>query len=276
MLKHAPMKKNRAKIIIVSLSALVLVTAVIVSCLLINRNVEKEDKDELTLQSVDNMSFEIGEVPEKDISKYIWDKQFVQLSTADVVIDENWDKYIKIKDDYIMSNSFVDLSEMHNYFVRSEDKEEGNSILVNRAYSEVGGEQKSASVVTKDAEFAQSKLVVSTKYNKKNAYIKNIDFQAVVNISSGGLDNLIKKKSPNGKISLGNTYEEAKNILKNETKLVEDVQGDSITTFYLYESEHAELELRFTRLNSEDENKAILTGIKWTPTLISNKLNELR
>ena len=98
----------------------------------------------------------------------------------------------------------------------------------------------------------------------------------MVNISSGGLDNLIKKKSPNGKISLGNTYEEAKNILKNETKLVEDVQGDSITTFYLYESEHAELELRFTRLNSEDENKAILTGIKWTPTLISNKLNELR
>lgn len=262
--------KNKNKAIMFISLILITVTILTIIFVVIFKKSDEKNINELPLQNIEEMTFNDNGIPSKTIKTNLWEKNFEQLLTQDVVIDKDWDKYIQIGSDFLMSDSFIDISELHNYFIKEND----DPFPAEECYLTNLKEYMLASNSTEDVQFAISKLTVTTILHNKNAFIKSVEFQSSLNISEGGLDNLKKQKQIDGKFGLGSTYANIKPILLNEVKLFEDVQDAYITTFYSYNSEHAQMELRFARLKTDDIENAILVGIKWTPTTIADQLNK--
>lgn len=231
---------------------------------------DDSNADKLTVENATvNEYVEGDEIPTKNITKKLWEKEYSQLETKDVTIDANWKQYICVDSLFVPAKKFTDISELTNQFINNDDF--GS---ITKYYSAVGVESTLTSIGSADAEYAQSHLYLNTVATDNNAYITSITMRSIVNQNEGGLDNLSKQKSSEGKLSLGNTYSDVIEIIGNGTQLTSVTQDTLIITNYRYTDENVSLELQFTKTAEMADDDAVLTQIKWTPQLLKKALKQ--
>lgn len=256
--------KNQKKICFV-ISILLLFTMLMTGC------TSTPNSDKLTSENVNVDEYVEGDaIPKKDITTMLWKKEYKQLETHDVVIDKNWDEYICVHSLFIPAKKFTDISEFNNVFINDDDYGQ-----IEKYYNAVGVQNILKSIGTADAEYAQSHLQLhNILTDDGNAYVTSIIMQSIVNQHENGLGNLVKQKSSDEKISLGNTYLEVNSILGEGTKLT-SVQQDLLTiTDYRYVGENVTIELQFVKTEDMNDNDAVLTKIQWTPELIKKAMKQ--
>lgn len=259
--------KNK-KIISLLLCVIITLGLLLTGCNNVEQKQDKISDSQLKLQDVTNMEFNISDnIPEKKIDKRLYQKEFKEFKTSDLIINKDWGKYIQVGNDYLMANQFVDISELTNYYTNIE-----NDTRIDSCYGNLNKKSQFSSLATSNAKFADSKISIINYAIGKNAYITRVDFRATVNAAQGGLDGLVENKSNGDKFSLGNTYKEVSVIARDGVKLRVDEQGDYITTYYLYSKAHVKLELGFMKKVADTDDNAILTSISWTPTDIENAI----
>ena len=209
-------------------------------------------------------------VPLKKIDKKLWEKEYSQLETKDVCIDANWKQYLYIDTLCVPAKKFTDISELTNQFINNDDI--GS---VSKYYDAVGVENVLNSIGTADAAYAQSHLQLhNILTNDKNAYITCVTMRSIVNCHEGGLDNLTKQKSSNGKLSLGNTHADVVKVIGDGILLTSVEHDGSTITNYRYTSDDVTLELQFLKTADMSDEQAVLTQIQWTPKLLKKTMQQ--
>lgn len=209
----------------------------------------------------------------QDVETYIWEKEKDTVTFDTLVLDANWHKGITVGGTFVSSLGFTDVSETPNYYWA--DDESYGEFEAGYYVPKTAHSVKTDMVPLHDFFFGQMEILTTT-YNNHNLFIEGVRFVGVANTYEGdGLDFVRQASEHSGdKFGIGSTYEDViKLIGEPDNKWTEQADTNLMASTCVFIEDNAELMLVFAHMDTEDDAKAVLTSVIWTPTKLKEALH---
>ena len=227
-------------------------------------------------ECTEDLTEDSTEIPTIDLyQNAIWKKDRQELLLNTVYFSKDWDQYIMVGDEQVVSDKKTDVFELPNYFYL-----EGESFTdLETIYYVPTYRYNLSSTLTQFDTHVRSVLhVYSTSdlaTHPHGAVIESIQYLAVINPNEGGLTSLMNMvKYDDGQFGFGSLKKDVEAVLGLPTNsFIEEMSNGINLTTDVYIGEKATLAISYMWLKSDNEENAVLTTIKWDLTEIANYLH---
>ena len=200
--------------------------------------------------------------------KYLWEKEFEQLNQNEIAFDENWEEYITISGNKILSTG-TDLSFVDNYFLNGDFSSADLEALY---LVELSSQELDTGKVQID-QFADIRMTLQCKNYNKNAIVEKIRVVSTLNPYEYTIEEFGNNyNSVDGQFGIGSNHKYVLDILgKPDDKNIGNADDEYELIQYHYFGEDTDLMLAFM-VKKDDVDNGVLVTFEWTPKTLRSML----